>query len=350
MARNCPKVAKKEDDNTPAKNVRVVKGPESRQMRDHPVYFDAHLGKRRVNFLVDTGCERFVTLKQIIGDARLEPAECRLFAANRTVINVLGKVMMNIQIGDLLLPRRFVVSDNITEPMLGVEWLRCNQMKWDFAKDILIINNNVFHLVPGEGTGSCRRVVATKRVTVPPRSQAIVPGRVEMSRMCGIPDDGVWTTEVSELDNGVNVARAILPERLDNLPILVLNVSNEPCEIRAETILTEQSLATCAGDNIEKALTAEEGERSYKHLSKLLEGVDERVSEGQRVELIKMLREYVDVFSLGEHDLGETSLAAHQIDTGDARPIRQTLRRQPFHLLDKIDEHVVNGRSRSHRT
>jgi len=47
------------------------------------------------------------------------------------------------------------------------------------------------------------------------------------------------------------------------------------------------------------------------------------------------------VFSTGETDLGETSLAAHQIDTSDARPIRQMLRRQPFHLLDKIDEHVV---------
>jgi len=61
----------------------------------------------------------------------------------------------------------------------------------------------------------------------------------------------------------------------------------------------------------------------------------------QRVELIKTLREYADVFSTGETDLGETSLAAHQIDTGDARPIRKTLRRQPFHLLDKINEHVA---------
>jgi len=61
-----------------------------------------------------------------------------------------------------------------------------------------------------------------------------------MSCMCGSPEDGVWTTEVGELENGVNVGRAILPERLDNLPILVLNVSNEPCE----TILTELSLAT----------------------------------------------------------------------------------------------------------
>jgi len=35
------------------------------------------------------------------------------------------------------------------------------------------------------------------------------------------------------------------------------------------------------------------------------------------------------------------SLAIHQIDTGDARPMRQTLQRQPCHLLDKIDENVV---------
>jgi len=46
------------------------------------------------------------------------------------------------------------------------------------------------------------------------------------------------------------------------------------------------------------------------------------------------------VFSKNELDLGETPLAKHQIDTGDTRPIRQTLRKQPFHLLDKIDEHV----------
>jgi len=86
--------------------------------------------------------------------------------------------MINIQIGDLVLPTRFVVSDNITEPMLGVEWLQCNQMTWDFTKDILIINGNVFHLVPGERTGSCRRVVAIKRVSIPPWSQVFVPGRV----------------------------------------------------------------------------------------------------------------------------------------------------------------------------
>jgi len=40
--------------------------------------------------------------------------------------------------------------------------------------------------------------------------------------------------------------------------------------------------------------------------------------------------------------LGETSLAAHGIDTGDAMLMQKTLRRQIFHLLNKINENVQN--------
>jgi len=126
MAQSCPKADKKKGDNTPAENVRGigVRGPDVRQMKDHPVYLKAYLGKREVDFLVDTGCEHSVTPRRLIGDAILEPADCRLFAANGMVINVVGEVSVNIRIGDLILPTRFVLSDNITEPMLGVDWLR----------------------------------------------------------------------------------------------------------------------------------------------------------------------------------------------------------------------------------
>jgi len=108
------------------------------------------------------------------------------------------------------------------------------------------VNGVVFPLIPGEKTGMCRRVVATERVTVPARSQAIVPDRVEMNRMSSDSADSTKTTKVSELRNGVHVARAILPERLDDLPILVLNCSDEPCEINAETILADLVLADLA--------------------------------------------------------------------------------------------------------
>jgi len=83
-----------------------------------------------------------------------------------------------------------------------------------------------------------------------------------------------WTTEVSELRNGVNVA-----ERLNNLPISVLNSSDQPCEIQTDTILTKLSLAECDGGNDEEILTTPDGDQSYLHLSKLLEGIDDDVSE-----------------------------------------------------------------------
>jgi len=79
----------------------------------------------------------------------MEPAGCRLFAANETTINVVGEIILIVHVGDLTIPTRFVVSDNVTEPMLGVNWLKRNRIIWDFAKDLLIINSEVFNSIPG---------------------------------------------------------------------------------------------------------------------------------------------------------------------------------------------------------
>jgi len=76
-----------------------------------------------------------------------------------------------------------------------------------------------------------------------------------------------------------------------------------------------------------------------EHLDGLMMGIDGSVTPEQAESLTGRLKKYSDVFSRNELDLGETPLAKHRIDTGDTRPIKQTLRKQPFHLLDKIDEH-----------
>jgi len=60
--------------------------------------------------------------RKFIDEATMEPAGCRLFAANGTTINIIGEIVLNVHAGVLTIPTRFVVSDNITEPMLGVNW------------------------------------------------------------------------------------------------------------------------------------------------------------------------------------------------------------------------------------
>jgi len=158
------------------------------------------------------------------------------------------------------------------------------------------------------------------------------------------PDEAerVWTTEANEIKNGVKVARVIMPHRLNEVPVLVLNDSNVSKRIDAGTVLSKLTMGECINEEgaLEGAFVSELGAGCYEHWSKLTQGIDGSVTEEQKQQLVEILKKYSDVFSKGELDLGETPLAKHRINTGDARPMRQTLRRQPFYLLDKIDGHV----------
>jgi len=134
------------------------------------------------------------------------------------------------------------------------------------------------------------------------------------------------------------VARMVVPERLDNVPVLVLNSSIVEKEVGARTILADLALAEFIEEQNESGEERESGD--CEHLNDLMTGIDGSVTREQAEGLTGLLKKYSDVFSRNQLDLEETPLAMHRIDTGETRPIKQTLRKQPFHLLDKINEHV----------
>jgi len=233
-------------------------GNDERSMKKHPVYIKAQIGRHSAVCLVDTGSKKCVLPRRLNDGSLLEAAECLFFAANGTTINVVGEKTLNVQVGNLTIPTRSLVSDNVTEPMLGVNWLGSNRVIWDFAKDVLLVNGRKFELVTRESRVMCRMVVAIKN-TVIERSMKvkdykarsvqsamsatsaaevpIVPGKVEMNRMNLEHTGCVWTTEANELRRGLSVARTIMPEKLDMVPVLVLNSSNVDKKVAAHTIL-----------------------------------------------------------------------------------------------------------------
>jgi hypothetical protein len=77
-----------------------------------------------------------------------------------------------------------------------------------------------------------------------------------------------------------------------------------------------------------------------EHIETLLQSLPSDLSEGQMAYACQLLREHADVFSKNDFDLGSTSIVQHRIDTGNARPFRQPLRRHPVMHLDTIDQHV----------
>ena len=59
--------------------------------------------------------------------------------------------------------------------------------------------------------------------------------------------------------------------------------------------------------------------------------------EGKR-ELAALVREFSDIFSKGPDDIGRTHLTQHEINTGDAAPIKQRPRRIPLKLREQVEQ------------
>jgi len=97
------------------------------------------------------------------------------------------------------------------------------------------------------------------------------------------------------------VAGTLLPNRSTNLPVRVLNATEKPVVIRQGTTVSDISI---------------------------------------KERLRSLLKKYAGIISLHELDLGWTDLVTHAIDTGDAKPIRQQLRRHPQAHQVEIDRQV----------
>ena len=91
-----------------------------------------------------------------------------------------------------------------------------------------------------------------------------------------------------------------------------------------------------------RGVTAQLDEEVPEFIQRMINGVHASLPETTILALQSLLVAYQDVFSRSENDLGITDIVEHNIDTGDARPIRQQLRRFPPAHVEAISEHVDN--------
>ena len=76
------------------------------------------------------------------------------------------------------------------------------------------------------------------------------------------------------------------------------------------------------------------------HLTDLLERSMEHLTTEQAAKVAALLRKYADVFSKDEFDLGHFKTIKHRIDTGNAKPIRQRMRRTPLGFQTEEEAHL----------
>ena len=343
---------------------RRVSGSRSARGEDD-VYLTATVGSFTGPCLVDTGCQLSLIPAKLVGSTPVEPISQRLVAANGTAIEVEGAVTVSIELNAHPTTARFLVTHDVSEIMLGMDFLAPRKCRWDFAASTLWLNETPLKLHAGPPGMKCRRVMVTDSVVLPPRTSTIISALSPVHRLSTSANDALL--ESHQLQPGLLVARTLLSGRSTRLPLSILNTTNESKVIRAGTCLgtleqvngptqiiegplQEPSRSDVVSSAIRTVQTIPEVPGTMEATGSNLElqtAIEEMVaqtssdlSELQRSQVRSLLWKFKDVLSLNDYDIGFTDLVSHSIDTGDHPPVREPLRQHPRAYMEELDAHV----------
>lgn len=176
-------------------------------------------------------------------------------------------------------------------------------------------------------------MVAREDEIIPARSERIIKSKVV--NITGTTND-LYIVEpdiaLRKDDRGL-VARALV-QGSEYVPLRLMNVTDEPQIIRKCSNIATLSLVCEVKHHCIKPAKQE---NVPEHLKDLYEKTVVGMTKEQKEEVAKLLKKYSNSFSKSDDDLGRTGIVRHKINTENAHPIKQPLRRTPVHLNSEID-------------
>ncbi|GFT80069.1 retrovirus-related Pol polyprotein from transposon 412 [Trichonephila clavipes] len=232
-------------------------------------------------------------------------------------IDIHGKLKVKIKFGDTTYQHAVYVAD-IADPFIfGLDFLKEHGFTLDFNKNELrSIHEEVIIFKIEHRTESIRQVTANENITIPPRTEIIVPGYIgnDVSFNSGL----IGSAENKA--NGLLIASTLVDLSRKTIPVRICNVTEKPRVFQKGEVLQPSSLLL---SNSPQQLTPD-----------LLENAE--LSPEQKSSAERLFQEFEDVFSRNSSDIGHTTVTQHRIDTADHPPIKQHPRRLPFAKQEEV--------------
>ncbi|GBM66799.1 Transposon Ty3-I Gag-Pol polyprotein [Araneus ventricosus] len=241
-----------------------------------------------------------------------------------------GKLDASIECGSRKFHHRIYVAD-ITDPcILGLDFLQKFNFTVDLEKNEIRTGGEEIPLFSAsvQYSKSCS-VLVKKRTIIPARSECLIQGIPEVP--------GQFRYAVTDFHSqvpqkGVLVAATLVDLERKAIPVRVLNLNNTPKILDKGAVI-----ATC--EPVVDIVARPQEFSEAQHLSSILESL-EMLNEKQRREVRKLLKEFQNLFSTCDADVGHCNMTQHRINTGDHPPIKQYPRRLPLSRKEEAD-HLV---------
>ena len=189
-----------------------------------------------------------------------------------------------------------------------------------------------------------------------PTGQTEVDVRISRKGITEPCYEGILEPESISALPRVYAGRSLLPAKFSDIKVPVLNANDSSRLLERGTELGVVEPIDLF-DN--RSVQGEQGnfspspqhemltEQGQEVIEKMIANLPSELDVEQRAKVRALLVRHRGILSTGDHDIGRTNLVEHRIDTGDARPIRQPLRRQTFEhtkfIREETDEMLRHG-------
>ena len=209
--------------------------------------------------------------------------------------------------------------------------MKAHRCSVDIGNEVLVVNGREKRLST-EGFLGCYRMRASKTVSIPPRSEMIVPGKVCVPEGFTLPvGESIIEPLYNKCRNECALTARTIVSPNKNVPVRLMNTEEDAKVVHSGTVIGQLS------EVAQVVVSLPQEKPSCADLSELLQKIEENLSSLQREKAGDLLMKYASLFAEHNLDLGRTDVVKHQINTGDSRPIKQQPRRiqAPYNRRDE---------------
>ena len=248
-----------------------------------------------------------------------------------------------------------VVDDLTVDAILGLDFLEANHCTLNIGKRLLEIPS-CESAIPINDHLCCSKPISVYAILT---DTQLVPAYSEIETMATVPKTCIGkpcVLEATRNKTAVMTARALVIPTAETIPVRLLNPYSKPTTVyKGSKIATLEEVDPITPISAVTATSSKDKTSSDLNnaLWNIVSKSATKLDNSQQQALYKLLLQYCDIFSTDKHDLGYTNALKHQIDTGNAQPIRQRVRRIPparrkeaKNLLeDMLDNNIIQPSS-----
>ena len=302
------------------------------------LFVDAKINNVEASCLIDTGATLSVISSEFLKKHQcslvLETFQKEIITASGSPLEIMGRTKISIEINGKVSSANVIVAKIEGDAILGIDFMKTQNIIVDVGNNQIFIDGKSVQL-NCTGPIGCYRVVVADRVEIPARTEMVIQGKV----VDPIISKGLYVTEPNEkflLSNKGIVARALVSAN-ERIPLRIMNPLTETQILYPGTNISTLSPV----ENIQPVnLNSKKIDNIPSHLQDLYKRTTDGMNKEQSKEVAKLLQRYEHIFSESDFDIGRTGIIRHQIDTGNARPIKQPLRRLPEHMSKEVSTQI----------